>query len=66
MRTGEVRYEAFQMSEMALGGKVYDTVHWCIYDWKEKQKWNNAWVRSRCIPDQCHATATFLFKEEEL
>jgi len=27
MRTGEVRYETFQMSELALADKVYHTVH---------------------------------------
>ena len=38
MRTGEVRYEAFQMSELPLADKVYHTVHWCNYDWQEKKK----------------------------
>jgi hypothetical protein len=40
MRTGEVRYEAFQMSELVLADKVYHTVqrHWCNYDWQEKRK----------------------------
>lgn len=32
----------------------------------KKEKWNNGWVRSRCILDHYHATATFPFKVEEM
>jgi len=37
MRTGEARYEVFQMSELPLADKVYHTVHWCNYDWEKKK-----------------------------
>jgi len=31
-----------------------------------KKKWNNGWVRSRCILDHCHATATFSFQSRRV